>query len=579
MEISIAAFLLCLTLFFHLQEMKKDQKIYLAPLFGALSFMARPELILLYPLLLIHYYAMMRKDMNEKGGQSIKATVFIRLLNFIVFLCPYFIISYAFSGSILPNTLVAKTLDSGIIWAIKNGNLNELFISLTLNPFIWGGTMLVVLVSLNIIWSFIWSKGLVLSFMKKDTFIYPLIFLFIPVARGVVAPVGNAFSADHRYVSFLFPLLSIIFVIGWRRLEQKTKATKVYVSFKRWLNYLIGAFLILAIIFYLNPLVRKYVFLRFFTEYYFPSIHAKTSYFNFSNFKVILSFALIFITGVYLLGTTKLSAKLQRNKEIVVALFLMAGITLQIGFLINWTQRYALAVRNINQMQVYLGKWMNQNIPERSLVAIHDVGAIKFFGNRDCLDLEGLVSPQIIPYKIMGSDSYIVYLNEHRPDYFIIFAAYYPVLAKALGLEQEILHRTVLERDIASGGGGVMIAAKPNWERFDSIFQKTGLLEIKPYIPKKSLKRRWYDAQERQGLFPDWRVYQLKGREAERKQSLAEAEKYYQKAEDYDPQHDEFYLQMASFYRNKGNNMRAELEIEKALKFQLFPPPDLVPEK
>ena len=230
-------------------------------------------------------------------------------------------------------------------------------------------------------------------------------------------------------------------------------------------------------------------------------------------------------------------------------------------------------------MQVSLGKWMNQNVPSSSLVAIHDVGAIKFFGNRRCLDLEGLVAPQIIPYKIMGSDSYIVYLNKHRPDYFIIFAAYYPTLIKALGLEQGISHREVLERDIASGGGGVMIAAKPNWERFDSIFQNTGLLDIKPYVPKKSLKRRWYDAQERQGLFPDWRVYQLKGREADREQNFAEAEKFYQKAEDYDPQHDEFYLQMASFYRNRGNNMRAEWEIEKAIKYQLFPPSDFVPEK
>ena len=56
MEISLATFLLCLTLYFHLREKGKDKRIFLAPIFGALCFTARPELISLYPLLLVHDY-------------------------------------------------------------------------------------------------------------------------------------------------------------------------------------------------------------------------------------------------------------------------------------------------------------------------------------------------------------------------------------------------------------------------------------------------------------------------------------------------------------------------------------------
>jgi len=489
MEISLATLLLCLTLFFHLKEMGKNQKIFLAPIFGALCFTARPELILLYPLLLIHDYLGASKVEGQTGNRVINPVIFRKLIIFAFFLCPSFIFSYIVTGSLLPNTFAAKTLDSGLLWAIRNGNLDELFVSVTLNPFVWGGTMLATLVCLNIFWAFFWSKGLVLSFLKKDTFIYPLLFLLIPMVRGIVAPVGNSFSGEFRYVSFLFPLLAIFFVVGWRGLDNRAPGKISSSSLRKWLSFVVGISLILAFIFYINPLVRKEVLLGFFSRYYFPTIQLHSALAYFCDFKFIFWFIVFFIAGASLLGTTKSLTELPAGRKVISSL-LIAGILLQIGFLINQAQRHALSVKNINDMQVHLGKWMNQNIPRGSLVAINDVGAIKFFGNRECLDLEGLVSPQIIPYKILGTDSYIVYLNKHRPDYFIIFPFWYPPLVRFLALSRRVLYQIQLEDNIVCGGKGYMIVAKPDWEFFDSTFQNTGLLDLKPYIPKKSLRRR-----------------------------------------------------------------------------------------
>jgi hypothetical protein len=571
MEIALATFLMCLTLFFHLKERGKAGKFFLAPIFGALCFSARPELVIFYPLLLVDDYTWTREHKVPPSGQSALSAVLRRLFLFVVFLCPHFIFTYAVTGSLLPNTFDAKALDSGIIWAIQNGNLGELAISLTLNPFVWGGSILITLIVLNVFWAFFWTKGLVLSFLKRETLIYPLAFLLIPILRGIVAPVGNSISANQRYVSFLFPFLSIFFVIGWEGLGQTTMAKRFKVSLRRWFFYLGGAALISAFIFYLNPLVGKDEIFRFLWGFYFPSIQAKSSYLNFPDFRFIFCFAVVFIAGVGLLGTAGYSVRRPTGKKIF-SLLLILGMLLQVGFLANWAQRYALSVRNINQMQVQFGKWMNQNIPKQSLVAIHDVGAIKFFGERKCLDLEGLVSPQIIPYKIMGTDSYVVYLNKHRPDYFIVFPTYYPTVVKVLRLQQGILHQITLERDIASGGGGVMIAARPDWEFFDSTLQNSGLLDVEPYIPTKSFKRRWFDAQERQGIFPAWRVYEMKGREAERRQRPREADSFYRKAASYDPQHDEFYWHLVGFYKRIGDNAHAETAFEKAMGCQLFPP-------
>jgi hypothetical protein len=566
MEISLASFLLCLTIFFHLREKGERQNTFLAPVLGAFCFMARPELVLLYPLLLADYY------LRSKKEKSLKSNVFKKLSLFVGIIFLYSILSHIVTGSMLPNTFAAKALDSGFIWAVRNGNLDELFISLTLNPFVWGGSMLVTLFCLNVFWAFFWGKGLVLSFLKRETLIYPLIFFLIPMLRGIIAPVGNSLSAEHRYVSFLLPLLAILFVIGWKGSGQREKARSSKSSLRKLLFCVGGVAAILAVFFYLNPLVRKDEILGWLSGFYFPSIQAKRAYLDFSTFRFIFAFVVVFICGVGLLGTTKYLTRVSAGRKFI-SLLLILGIALQLGFVINWAQRYALSVKNINQMQLHLGKWMNQNIPQRSLVAIHDVGALKFFGNRECLDLEGLVSPQIIPYKILGTDSYIVYLNKHRPDYFIIFVTYYPSLVTFLGLQNRISYQVELERNIASGGGGIMIVAEPDWELFDKTFQNTGLLDIKPYIPKKTFKRRWFDAQERQGLFPAWRVYQMRGREEERRGDLKEAERFYKKAESYDPQHHEFYLQLAAFYEKKGDNARVMSAFRKSVKYQLFPPP------
>jgi len=98
-------------------------------------------------------------------------------------------------------------------------------------------------------------------------------------------------------------------------------------------------------------------------------------------------------------------------------------------------------------------------------------------------------------------------------------------------------------------------------------------MNLKPYIPKKSLKRRWYDAQDRQGFPPVWTAYFIKGKEAERRQDLKEADKFYQEAESYDPQNHEFYLYLAVFFEKKGDHAQAKTAFQKSIKYQLFPPP------
>lgn len=52
--------------------------------------------------------------------------------------------------------------------------------------------------------------------------------------------------------------------------------------------------------------------------------------------------------------------------------------------------------RHIYIRQVEAAKWLNQNTPEGSVIATHDVGAIAYYSNRKVVDLVGLINPEFI---------------------------------------------------------------------------------------------------------------------------------------------------------------------------------------
>jgi hypothetical protein len=63
---------------------------------------------------------------------------------------------------------------------------------------------------------------------------------------------------------------------------------------------------------------------------------------------------------------------------------------------------YGIAVKNIQDCEVHLGKWVAQNVPEGEPVATCDIGAIAFFGRRPVVDTQGLIDPDLIPLRHPG---------------------------------------------------------------------------------------------------------------------------------------------------------------------------------
>jgi hypothetical protein len=77
----------------------------------------------------------------------------------------------------------------------------------------------------------------------------------------------------------------------------------------------------------------------------------------------------------------------------------------------------AAYARSLQRVNVGIGRWLQENTPEDAVVAAENIGAIGYVSERHILDLNGLISPKVIPYKRAGEIDR--FLEEFPPDYVI----------------------------------------------------------------------------------------------------------------------------------------------------------------
>jgi hypothetical protein len=132
----------------------------------------------------------------------------------------------------------------------------------------------------------------------------------------------------------------------------------------------------------------------------------------------------------------------------------VAAIAVLLGALVplpGAADRYAWGVQNINAMQVHLGEWVQANVPPGSRIALNDIGAIAYVSRRFVIDLMGLVTPDILPYRRAGEAGVIRYVGERCPDYVIVFPTWFPELTARPGARVPV-DRVRRERNLVSGG-------------------------------------------------------------------------------------------------------------------------------
>jgi hypothetical protein len=103
-------------------------------------------------------------------------------------------------------------------------------------------------------------------------------------------------------------------------------------------------------------------------------------------------------------------------------------VSLALIFLIKGANVYAEDVAIINTEMVATAKWVSINTAKDALIATHDIGALGYYGQRDIIDLAGLISPEVVSF-MRDEEKLSEYLDQKQVDYLITFPDWYPILA------------------------------------------------------------------------------------------------------------------------------------------------------
>jgi hypothetical protein len=139
---------------------------------------------------------------------------------------------------------------------------------------------------------------------------------------------------------------------------------------------------------------------------------------------------------------------------------------------------YAASVRNIEQLQVAIGRWMHRWLPPDARIAVNDIGAAAFFSGHEIIDLEGLATPESLAYPRLTRGIGVV--SATRPDFIAIFPFWYPDISNRSDLFEEV-HRITIEGNVVSAGDTMVVYRTP-WTR-----------EPVSRVPFAEHRRRWPD--------------------------------------------------------------------------------------
>jgi len=151
-----------------------------------------------------------------------------------------------------------------------------------------------------------------------------------------------------------------------------------------------------------------------------------------------------------------LEGRLTRRWRFATGLPLLAFAAGMLVALPPAATRYAWAVQNIEAMQVHLGHWVVEHIPPGARLALNDVGAIPYISRREVIDVMGLVTPAIIPFRREGEAGILRFLERACPDYLIVFPEWFPALSARTDRFRPI-YRVRLDHNTVAGADELVV--------------------------------------------------------------------------------------------------------------------------
>ncbi len=160
---------------------------------------------------------------------------------------------------------------------------------------------------------------------------------------------------------------------------------------------------------------------------------------------------------------------------------------------------YARNVANVQESDVAVARWLAPRLPPDAVLAVNDIGAIKFLLPNRVVDLAGIATPEIRRRMTSGAtrgipweQAVLAYLAERRPDYLVIFPSWFPTLSRDPRFHPVAgLH---IQDNLTMGGDDVVVYATP-WTRHP--LREPGAVEDRAGRTAGSPRRLRIDAGQR----------------------------------------------------------------------------------
>jgi hypothetical protein len=162
-----------------------------------------------------------------------------------------------------------------------------------------------------------------------------------------------------------------------------------------------------------------------------------------------------------------------RFRQMVVLTIALGGVFFGATGGWRWVETFSADARDMTQMQVTMGRWIDANTPRNATLALSDIGAITYLSGRRVIDLVGLATPDILPMVagqpvgLERDQAVFDYLARHRPDYVVIIPTWYPYLASLPGAHLVEAHTVKLDHTPSVGGGDHLRAYHADWSWLD----------------------------------------------------------------------------------------------------------------
>ncbi len=401
-----------------------------------LAGVTRPELFSLLPLFWVDRWWTERS--LDQTARSRRREVFVSLGAGALVLAPYFAFNLWSIGRLFPLTFYAKVAATGVWAALGAGQFGQALAAVfdSGREYLYqtyARFLLTEVPGMIGLWYLLWQlRKMPVLIRRRLRLLVAIPMYYLLIQAVFTSSIQGAFG---RYLMIMYPIFAVIAVFAswhWWTSHQSYSRMFLIASGVLFLGAAVPIGLAIAA---LTPLKLFWLELYPFLNWMPESMRA-----SFSEGQYLAGQSIIFFTGPILAGLSAVllvTLRRQWSRRLCVAAWCIWGLVACCN-LLTWAPTCSLAVKNINDLNVATGQWLDANLPPDATIAVNDIGAIGCFaGRHHIIDLMGLVEPEILPYRKQGQAGIWEYLKLKRPDYLAIFDPWFP---------EVVGHSEILER-------------------------------------------------------------------------------------------------------------------------------------